>query len=328
MVSWVAEPLQSIAESHLLGYKYGQRNGDVVSSTLNYQFHLQINYLTGQTLTTSRDKCREFALQLVQRKQQFLLNGACCLYLQAVALMHGLEFEEEGNGVEKLPSWGDIAKSRTGAHLDFSLVFSTHNYTRSFLFKTYDDMPLDGLLDIISAKNVPLRPIFYCGIFYEGLLSFHFARQTDGDEYHRKGEAAIKFFRSLSRRNGWNFENKYLLLEAEMLRCSGYHSQASQLYEDAIRSANEHRFVHEEAIASELAGMHLHEVGLDEKSLSFFLHSVECYKKWGAFAISKRVEGVIESKFGSDYAHIGSVDSLLASVLAPKGGGSSKKRQE
>ena len=122
-----SEPLQSIGESHLLGYKHGQRNGDVVASTLNYQFYLQVIYVAGPHLSTIRDKCREFAIQLVQRKQQFLLRGATCLYLQAVAMIHGLGFKEEGNGTESLPEWADMTKTRTGAHLDFSLIVSVMN---------------------------------------------------------------------------------------------------------------------------------------------------------------------------------------------------------
>jgi len=119
-----SEPLQSIAESHLLGYKSGQRNGDVSSSTINYQFYLLIIYFTGQSLAASKDKSREFALQLLQRKQQFMLNGACAMYHSAVAFMKGLDFKEEGLGVEKLPSWIEI-KSRSGLHVDLSIVVSS-----------------------------------------------------------------------------------------------------------------------------------------------------------------------------------------------------------
>jgi len=124
LVSWVAEPLQSIADSHLLGYKYGQRNGDVVSSSLNYQFYLQVSYLSGQSLHTARIKSREFAQELLQRKQIFGFNGACSIYQQSVAFIEGMDFVEEGT--EKLISWESL-KSRAGpncANLDFRLVVS------------------------------------------------------------------------------------------------------------------------------------------------------------------------------------------------------------
>lgn len=324
LVSWVSEPLQSITESHLLGSKYGERNGDVASGSLNYQFYLQLSYLSGQNLSIVREKSREFAHKLLQRKQKFMFNGTCSIHLQAVAFIEGSEFSKEGNGTDTLSSWDDMAKSRAGSHADFPLIFSSHLYARSFLFKQYDEMPREGLLDRISEKNVPLRPLFCCGIFFEGLVSFQLARQTDGEEFRRKGEAALTFMKNWSKRIEWNFENKYLLLEAEMKNLSGFYDQASQLYEDSIRSSNEHKFIHEEALGSELAATFFYEQGLEQKSHYFFMHSVDCYKKWGALAIAKRVEHDILDKFGPGFMQLESIDDPLAYIITSRG--SSKKR--
>ena len=118
------EPLQSTSESHLLGYNHGLRNGDVDAGELNYQFYLQILYFSGENLTIARDKSRDLANGLLQRKQKFLLNGASCLYLQAVAFIKGLEFEEKQQGSTKIPCWEDMAKNMSIAHLEFTLVVS------------------------------------------------------------------------------------------------------------------------------------------------------------------------------------------------------------
>ena len=90
-----------------------------------------------------------------------------------------------------------------------------------------------------------------------------------------------------------------LLLEAEKMHTLGDFDGAASFYEKSIRSAREHKFVHEEAIASELAGIFYLEVGLREKSLHLFLHSIWSYKKWGALAVAKRVETFIVGKYGS-----------------------------
>ena len=97
-------------------------------------------------------------------------------------------------------------------------VFSTHQYTRAFLFKRYDLVPQFDILDMISRENVSIRPIFYYGVFFEGLVAIHFARQTDADEYHRKVEAALVFMRNWSKHNAWNFGTKYKLLGELQLR--------------------------------------------------------------------------------------------------------------
>ena len=188
-------------------------------------------------------------------------------------------------------------------------------------------MPQNGLLDRITEKNVPLRPIFFCGVFFEGLVSFHFARQTGGEEYRRKGEAALIFMRNWAKHSQWNFEDKYLILEAEKMYLSGCHDDASQLYKDAIRSAHDHKLIHEEAIASELAGDFFYERSCPQKSLALFKHSIKCYKEWGALAVARRVESSMHIRFGLNIAQLGSIDDSLAFIFASQQG-STKKRQE
>lgn len=51
--------------------------------------------------------------------------------------------------------------------------------------------------------------------------------------------------------------------------------------------SNSNSFATDAAVASELAGMHSYDIGLHQKSLSFFMHSIKCYKKWGALAIAQ-----------------------------------------
>ena len=114
---FLSEPLQSIAESHLLGYDYGQRNGDIVSGRLNYQFYGLINFVSGQNLADCRDKSREFAHELLRCKQKFMLRGTWAIYLQAVAFIEGIDVNaEEEDGSNKLFTWDNITD---GAHQDF-----------------------------------------------------------------------------------------------------------------------------------------------------------------------------------------------------------------
>ncbi|KAL7534218.1 hypothetical protein ACHAWF_004756 [Thalassiosira exigua] len=300
-VSWVAEPLQSMAESHLIGYHHGQRGGDVMSTTLNYLLYLQVTYLSGQNLSIVRDKSRAFALELLQRKQQFLIYSTRILYLQTIAFMEGLDFEVEDEGaLRALPTWDNIKEIRAAGtksvkQFHFSLMFASHQYTRYFLFKQFDKLPEEGVLDRISEKTTPLRPTLFYGVFFEALIFFHLLRQTHRDEYRIKGEAAMMFMRKWSKFNEWNFENKYLLLEAEMMYSSGYHEQAAQLYEQSILSANKHKFVHDEAIACEAAATFYYERGVHQKAYPFFMRSVHCYKKWGAMAVASRVSKMSKS---------------------------------
>ena len=73
---------------------------------------------------------------------------------------------------------------------------------------------------------------------------------------------------------------------------------AAICYEASIEAARKHKFIPEEAIANELAGLFFLEEGNREKSLSYFEQSTACYRTWGASAIARRVEGFIEKEFG------------------------------
>merc|ERR1711862_283270 len=111
----------------------------------------------------------------------------------------------------------------------------------------------------------------------------------------------------------WNWENKLLLLQAEQAYTIGEYNNADTLYASAIRSANQHMFVHEEALASELAGIFCYEQGVYPKACSFLCHAVECYKKWGAQAVANRVESFLQDKFSSLSAEEDYIEGIIQS---------------
>ena len=96
----------------------------------------------------------------------------------------------------------------------------------------------------------------------------------------------------------WNFKNKQLLLEAEFHFSMNNHSMAATCYEASIKAAQAHKFIPEEAIANELAGLFFLEVGQREKSFSFFEQSIACVRNWGALAIERRIQSFTEKEFG------------------------------
>jgi tetratricopeptide (TPR) repeat protein len=256
----------------------------------------------------------------LQRKQQFTIYGTWVIYLQACAFIEGLGYEDQEGALlgGHLPSWHNILASNAAKNSDFLLMYSSQQYTRAFLFEKYDKLPEEGVLDRVLEGIGHPRPMNLYGILFEALVAFRLLRQTEQDIYRRKGEAALAFMRKWSECNKWNFENKYLLLEGEMMHSSGYYEQASQFYERSIISARTHKFVHEEAIACEVAANFYYKRGIHQKAYSFFAHSIVCYKKWGALAIASRVEQDVRTKFGSAIMQILPVGDILETILAPE----------
>jgi PAS domain S-box-containing protein len=79
-----------------------------------------------------------------------------------------------------------------------------------------------------------------------------------------------------------NFENRVLLVSAEIARIEGRILDAEHLYEQAIRSARANGFVHNEALANEVAARFYAAHGLEQIAHLYLRNARRCYLIWGA----------------------------------------------
>jgi PAS domain S-box-containing protein len=79
-----------------------------------------------------------------------------------------------------------------------------------------------------------------------------------------------------------NFENRAALLGAEIARVAGRVLEAMDLYEQAIQSAHANEFVHNEALANELAARFYLARGFEKIGRTYLREARHCYLRWGA----------------------------------------------
>jgi len=79
-----------------------------------------------------------------------------------------------------------------------------------------------------------------------------------------------------------NFENRASLVGAEIARIEGRTLDAELLYQQAIRSAHSNGFVHNEAIAYEVAARFYAARGFQKFADTYLLEARYCYQRWGA----------------------------------------------
>src|SRR5947209_650284 len=79
-----------------------------------------------------------------------------------------------------------------------------------------------------------------------------------------------------------NFENRAALVSAEIARIEGRILDAEHLYEQAIHSARANGFIHNEALANELAGRFYGARGLEQIAQLYLRNARQCYLSWGA----------------------------------------------
>ncbi|MEM9488434.1 MAG: GAF domain-containing protein, partial [Myxococcota bacterium] len=79
-----------------------------------------------------------------------------------------------------------------------------------------------------------------------------------------------------------NFENRYLLIQAEMARIRGEDYRAMELYDRAIRSASDNDYIHNVALASELAARLYYNRGRKKLARVYLDDARRAYHEWGA----------------------------------------------
>ena len=158
---------------------------------------------------------------------------------------------------------------------------------------------------------------------------FEATNQVSKAAWVGRGQSILAKIRSWHEHCSWNWENKVLLLVGLEMHTLGNYDEAEPLYISSIRSAREHKFIHEEAIASELTGDLFYKRGSHLESYALYMHSIKCFSEWGALAVATRVESSLQSMFGSenmmDLGKTVNVDDIVLRILGEPT--DTKKRQ-
>lgn len=90
--------------------------------------------------------------------------------------------------------------------------------------------------------------------------------------------------------NPGTFRNKLALIDAESARLRGDDLAAMKFYEQSASAAASEGFVHEQALAHELASRHASSVGLDSIAAHHARLAYSCYRRWGADGKLRQLE--------------------------------------
>jgi PAS domain S-box-containing protein len=150
--------------------------------------------------------------------------------------------------------------------------------------------------------------------FYSGLCRAALCDCTLPDERCNHFEALAAHYRQLQ---VWaancpeNFENRAALVGAEIARLEGRELDAEHLYEKAIRSAHANGFVHNAAVANELAGRFYAARGFEKIAKAYLQDARYGYLGWGANGKVKQLDHL--------YPHLGEAPApgLTSTTVAP-----------
>ena len=279
------EPAQARVPLFIEGFERSMSAGDVTNACVSMLYYCNEGYISGLALPKLKEKCSEFREVMKQ-----LGNVPCLIHLSIIE-----RHLQSLMGV----SWGcdhqaDEEIEKADPHtVYFSLIYSLFN---NFMFRRYSE--LESVLTRFLAHNRVDWTLMFGqseGTFIFGLTLFWLCRVSKVQDWKHAGIQAKEAMLGWTKSSKWNFEHKYFLMEAEEMFCDKNYEQAKILYDKAINSAKEHRFLNGEALACELAGYFYLE--LDEKSAAkeYFAKALERYSSWGAHRKKEEVEAKLNS---------------------------------
>ena len=144
---------------------------------------------------------------------------------------------------------------------------------------------------LAGAAGLPIQLLDY--VFYAALTVAVLYENALADEQTRWRElltAHREQLREWAETYPPTFADKYALVSAEIARVEGRDVDAMRLYEQAIRSARDHGFVQNEALAHETAARFFLARGLETIGLTYLRHARSCYDRWGALGKVKQLD--------------------------------------
>lgn len=286
------EPLQASLPQLMIGHDSGMTAGNPGVATRCATMYVNYAFQSGLHLETLVGQMREFAKEMTRYKQIMSLR-LLSVYLQSALNLMGSSDDPivlTGEAMDEEAFLLETTKKGAKAVL---CQFYLRKLVHAYIFGRHGlaaDIALKGRdMDIESSLLPKFAGCTF--VFYEGLSALSMAKTIAADKWGTIADRAISKMKVWASYSGWNCLHRLELLRAEKCVLTGDNVGAASSYNKAIDLAKEHKFVHEEAIASERYGAFLLAVGDESSSMEQYDRAYNCYNNWGAARRSSDIKG-------------------------------------
>ena len=273
-------------------YHIGLETGAIEFACINANIYCIHAYLTGRALAKIESETRAYSASFDHYKQETNFNYNQ-VYHQGMLNFMGrsenpLILTGDAYDEEKMLIQSRERNDQTGTFfIHFNkliLSYYFHDYERA----THHAAESRSLLQAVLAKfEIPNHH------FYEALsllAVYPGAEQRQQARTMRRVRGNLRKLRKWANNAPENYQHKFHLVEAERLRVLGKDDLARVEYDRAIEGASRNRYIHEEALAYELAGrfyIQRKSEGLADYHIKAAYHA---YREWGAEAKLRHLE--------------------------------------
>ncbi len=285
------EPIRDTLHSLLEGYESGLETGSLQYAAYCACVYCLHSSFSGRELAALETEIAEYCQALSQIKQE-TSRKYNDLYLQFVLNLRSPQENPtclvgEVYDEEKTLQFYRQINDRYGM---FGLFL--HKLIICYLFEENElavDHAWQGYKYIDSVTGSIFVSVFN---FYQSLafLAICDRNQPQKTKLLKQVKANQKKMKKWAKYAPMNYLHKFYLVAAELQRIQGNNSQAMDLYDRAIASAQTAQYINEEALANELAAKFYFNRGKYLIARAYMQEARYCYLKWGATAKVKHLE--------------------------------------
>ncbi|MFB2919651.1 trifunctional serine/threonine-protein kinase/ATP-binding protein/sensor histidine kinase [Aerosakkonema funiforme] len=262
----------------------GLETGDIEYAGYSATTYCLAVLFTGEHLENVAQKYNQYIELMSRIKQEFLINykkiwKQFALNLQGLSENHCLLVGQSFNELEMLPG---LIEAKNGTSL-FAVYLA--KLILFYLFKDVDRAVENAdlaakYLESAGGMMVPAEHNFYYSLAL--LARYRNASTSEQKQYIKKVRSQQNKMKKWAVYAPYNFEHKYLLVEAEKARVLRKEGKATDCYERAIALAKKHGYIQEEALANELAAEFNFSLGKEKIAHTYLTEAYYGYIRWGA----------------------------------------------
>jgi predicted ATPase/signal transduction histidine kinase len=278
-VSYRQEPIRNALPSLLEAYQIGLEVGDLEYAAYSFSTYFAYAYRIGQNLADLQQEfiAGRLAIQKLNQAAITSLMGLYCQILDNLITVRDDVCEIRGQFFDETMAVEPLAQ----------VYLNMEKFILAVLFDRYT-VAWD-YLPVIEPSLTYIDGTFGKKIyeFYDALVRLgQYPKQTPLQQKTnlQRIKATRQMLAKLAKSAPMNFLNKQMLVEAEYQRIMGQPSQAGNYYDLAISHAQTHGYIHEEALANEIAAKFYLAQGREKIAAAYIQEAYYCYSRWGAKA--------------------------------------------
>ena len=278
LINCFVEPLQACVEPLKYAHEAGMANGDMGFAHATGLLAGSIAVQSGSNLESIAYQLSMRASKMTEANDRMMLHSIRVYECFARNLMGETDDPTQINheGRDLLDDMLETQNKNARNHYYFARMILAYMFGR---YELAADMAVGYRNAIVLLRNATLVN----SIFYLALIALASADEDNKVDVRRSAGEALSELEGWVGTSEWNYLHKMKFLQAEIALHDGNYEDAAALYDEAIRIASDHRFIHEQALASERCGIFYSlRMSNAQTAAAYFTKAAEMYMKWGA----------------------------------------------